>query len=61
MQRARELEQRSAYLESQMTQQPRIIPGLNPNSSRSSQQTQVPVQTQNVTKQMAGMNIEQQV
>ena len=68
VERARELEQRSAYLESQMTREPRIIPGLNPSSSSSpssasssSCSDRSPSRTQNVTAQMAGMSMDSQV
>ena len=73
VQRARETVEKAAYLESRMTNQPRVIPGYNPtnqpsskpvvtssqvSSQVSSQTSQVSSQTQNITTQMAGMAIQ---
>ncbi|CAB3980852.1 Hypothetical predicted protein [Paramuricea clavata] len=59
--RAREVEQRAAYIESQMTHQPRVIPGFNPAASSSQSSTQhsaASAQAQSVTTQMAGITIQ---
>jgi hypothetical protein len=59
--RAREVEERAAYIESQMTHQPRVIPGFNPAASSSQSSTQhsaASAQAQSVTTQMAGIAIQ---
>ena len=62
MQRAREIEQRSAYLDSQISRPARVIPGLNlASTSSSSSSSPRPVQTQSLTTQMGGMTMNQQV
>ena len=60
VQRAREVEQRSAYLDTQISRPARVIPGLNPALTSSSSSPPRPVQTQSLTTQMGVMTMNQQ-